>query len=116
MAAKSSVNDLLGPSKKTTKKPKVDIDDLLGNPAKTYKASGGLRSYIPLDRPKNPSPDGIFALKDAKGQNLGRTCLFCKVELKHKGGRRPIICKKAECYRQYRNAYRRDYDASRSAA
>jgi hypothetical protein len=116
---KLKVDDLLGPAKKKrfTKKPVVD--DLLG-PApkklKKTKAVKATRKYEPLPAPKEPAPDGIFALREKKGKNLGRTCLICKDELKHSGrGRPPVICKKKSCFRAYRNAYRHDYDKVRAA-
>jgi hypothetical protein len=104
--------------------PDVDIDDLLG-PAvtprtrRTHKMNKvndllGKRKYEPLKAPKTPAPGGIFALREEKGRNLGRTCLICKVELKHKRGRPPVICGKKACFRAYRNAYRLDYDKVRA--
>lgn len=70
--------------------------------------------HVPMKRPRNPRPDGLFAIKDAhvkkNGDSLvGITCLFCPVDVpKSKHGR--IICKKKGCFRLLRNAYRRDYD------
>lgn len=115
---KLKVDDLLGP-KKSNKKLKVD--DLLG-PKKRKPAKKkvddllGTKKYEPLKPPKDADPHGIFALREAKGKNLGRTCLICKVELKHKRGRPPVICKKHECFRAYKNSYRLDYDKVRGAA
>lgn len=111
-----TIDDLLGP---ITRKPAVD--DLLGPAPKKRKVrkarkAATVRKYEPLKAPKAPRPNGIFALREAKGRNLGRTCLICKTELKHKAGRPPIICGKATCFRAYRNAYRADYDAARGAA
>lgn len=108
MPKKLKVDDLLGPAKKTrkAKKNKTKVDDLLGH-----------RKYEPLPVPKKPEPDGIFAARETKGRNLGRTCLNpdCKKELKSKKGRPPVICGKHECFRFYRNAYRKDYDKVRAA-
>lgn len=115
---KVPVDDLLGKPKKVrapkakkvkAKKVKADIDDLLGVAKKEYK---------PLPEPKAPLAKGIFALREQKGQNLGRTCLNpdCKAVLKHKRGRPAVICPKHECYRFYRNAYRLEYDKVRGAA
>jgi hypothetical protein len=80
------------------------VDDLLGP-----------RKYQPLKPPKNPEPGGIFAAREEKGKNLGRTCLICKAELKHKRGRPPVICRKPKCFREYRNLYRHDYDKVRGS-
>jgi hypothetical protein len=105
------VDDLLGPVSPPAKvrKPRrmngKKVDDLLGK-----------RKYQPLKAPKTPEPGGIFAAREAKGRNLGKTCLICKVELKHKRGRPPVICGKPKCFRAYRNLYRHDYDRVRGAA
>jgi hypothetical protein len=116
------VDDLLGPTprqviqKYEAKAAKVELDDLLGK-AKKKKAPKKVsaRKYRPLEAPKVPAPGGIFAAREEKGKNLGRTCLICKVELKHKRGRPPVICRKATCFRAYRNLYRHDYDKVRAA-
>jgi hypothetical protein len=111
-----NIDDLLGPAptpavqpppkprkKRNGAKAKAAVDDLLGR-----------RKYRPFSKPKNPRSDGIFVLREEKGKNLGRTCLICKVELKHRRGRPPIICRKKTCFRAYRNAYRHDYDEVRA--
>lgn len=87
-----SLDDMLGPS----------LDDMLG-PAKRKK-------YQRLPKPRTPLADGIFAVREKKGQNLGRTCMFCNDKLKFKKGRPPVICEKKSCFRKYRNAYRAEYD------
>jgi hypothetical protein len=112
---KTGIDDLLGGPN--------TIDDLLGpSPTPTRRtrrrakpADNGKRKYQPLPPPKVPQAGGIFALKESKGRNLGRTCLICKEELKQKGGRPAIICKKSKCFRAYRNAYRLEYDKARPA-
>jgi hypothetical protein len=108
-----SIDDLLGPATplpaqppKKVRKPRSSkkLDDLIGK-----------RKYVPLKPPKAPEPGGIFALRESKGRNLGRTCLICKTELKSSGRGRPaVICRKKACFRAYRNAYRKDYDKVRS--
>lgn len=109
------VDDLLGPAapqaappKKRARKPKVE--DLLG-PAR----KAGVRKYEPLKAPRAPAPGGIFAAREAKGKNLGKTCLICTVDLKPKRGRPPVICRKDACFRAYRNLYRHDYDRLRAS-
>lgn len=106
-----SVDDLLGkPKRGRRKKAETKVDDLLGK-------RRGPRKYEPLKEPRSPQPGGIFARREAKGGALGRTCLVCNAELKvpHRG-RPPVICRKKSCFRAYRNMYRKDYDAQRSAA
>jgi hypothetical protein len=99
-----NIDDLLGPA------PTPRPGDL-GAPPPTRKKNGK-RKYEPL-KVKNPAPNGIFAAREKKGKNLGRTCLIDGVELKHKGGRPPVICRKKSCFRAYRNLYRHDYDRVR---
>lgn len=105
----TNIDDLLG----------LNLDDLLGPAPKKARVrvrkSTGKRDYKPLPPPKEFLPEGIFALKESKGKNLGRTCLnpACKKELRHSKGRPPILCGKEACYRFYRNAYRKEYDRVR---
>src|SRR5713226_8809720 len=100
------VDDLLGPApRKTRKVNSKKVDDLLG----PIRRADGKRKYEALKPPENPEAGGIFARRKAKGRNLGRTCLICNVELRHKRGRPPVVCRKAACFREYRNLYRRDY-------
>lgn len=68
-------------------------------------------TYDPLKPPENPKPGGIWERRRQKGKNLGRTCLVCNEDLKYKGGRPRIVCGKKTCFREYRNMYRKDYDA-----
>jgi hypothetical protein len=97
----------------------MDIDDLLGPAPKKAKPNKvadllGKRDYRALREPKNPQEGGIFALRKAKGKDLGVTCLICNVKLRHARGRPPVICRKSLCFRAYRNAYRLDYDVVRA--
>jgi hypothetical protein len=111
----STVDDLLGTPAKT-KKPKEKLDDLLGKTPRKKRTLAKPRTYDSLPVPKDPVPEGLFAAKEEKGKNLGRTCLCptCKAPLKTGGrGRPPILCGKKDCFRWYRNAYRRDYDKAR---
>jgi hypothetical protein len=111
--------DLLGAKPKKdgrlpTKTPKkAKVNDLLGPKPRSKK-----RAWVPLEPPKAPVDGGLFALREEKGKNVGRTCInpACKAPLTHAGrGRPPLQCGKAECFRFYRNAYRKDYDAVRAA-
>lgn len=112
------IDDLLGPAptpRKTRQPRKANgkVDDLLGpTPRKARRA--GKRKYVPLEVPETPVAGGIFARRESKGKNLGRTCLICNEEMKHKRGRPPVICRKKSCFRSYRNLYRHDYDRVRA--
>lgn len=112
------IDDLLGPVRtpapRRVRKPNGKVDDLLGpTPRKAHRANGK-RKYVPLEVPEIPVPGGIFARRESKGKNLGRTCLICNEEMKHKRGRPPVICRKKSCFRSYRNLYRHDYDRTRA--
>lgn len=100
-----ALDDILGPAPKKRKKTKTGLDDILG-PARRKRLT-----YRQMAPPKTPKPGGIWALREAKGKNLGRTCIICKEPLKSKGGRPPVQCGKKACFRAFRNAYRKDYDA-----
>lgn len=104
------------PKAKTPKKPKDELDDLIGAPPAPAIPKVGEPGYTPMVRPKAAKPEGIWAARAALGENLGKTCLACKKPLKYNGGRPPIICRGSKpCFRAYRNLYRRDYDAARAA-
>lgn len=108
------IDDLLGPApspqapvkarRRRKARASKKVDDLLGK-----------RKYTPLATPRAPAANGIFARREEKGKNLGRTCLIDNVELKHKKGRPPVICRKKSCFRAYRNLYRHDYDKARKS-
>lgn len=106
-----NLDDLLG-----TPQKKLSIDDLLGPRKKSRR--GSKMTYRPLDPPRGDvAAGGIWDLRRKKGKNLGKTCLIpgCGVELHSRGGRPPVICGKKSCFRSYRNAYRLDYDAERGS-
>ena len=120
--AKADVDDLLGPAKKAkapkAKNKKAVVDDLLGpaKKAKKAKAPKAKRAYVPLKTPRHPAKDGLFAIKSEAGKSLGVKCLICGTGVKYKSGRPPILCRKKDCFKAYRNAYRRDYVKATQAA
>lgn len=104
---------------KSSKKSNAKVDDILGPAPKKVKAAKAKKApamtYTPLPPPPVAAAGGIWALREKKGKNLGRTCLICNDVLKSRGGRPPVICEKKTCFRGYRNAYRKDYDAARAS-
>jgi hypothetical protein len=114
------LDDLLGPESSVNEMAKTpvkksNVNDLLGAPKRAKKPSAASR-YAPLPVPKEKVEGGLFALREEKGRNVGRTCINpdCKAPLTHSGrGRPPIQCGRKACFRFYRNSYRKDYDAVR---
>jgi hypothetical protein len=86
----------------------IDPAKLLPKKSKR-KTKKSKKPYHRLEKPRRPAPHGLFDLKAKAGKTLGVKCIFCKGKLKYKSGRPPIICKKLRCFRDLRNAYRRDY-------
>lgn len=111
---KEDLSDLIGkPLKKAkakVKKPADDLSDLIGTPRPKKVVEIGEVGYTPMVKPKNPHPDGLWARREQKGKNWGVTCLECNDKLIYRGGRPPVVCKKKDCFRAYRNLYRRDYE------
>lgn len=117
----NELDDLIGKQKKARKPKKVvkvkdELADLIGVPRPKKVVEIGGVGYEPLVKPKVPHPDGLWARREQKGKNWGVTCLECNDKLHYRGGRPPVVCKKKDCYRAYRNLYRRDYDKQRATA
>lgn len=109
------LSDLLGPA--------PAFDDILGPPSKKRRTRharikrrtwGTKEPYKPLEQPETPVDGGIWDLRQKAhvAGTLGKKCLICKAKLKrHNEGRAPVICPGSrDCYRGYRNAYRKEYD------
>lgn len=109
---KEDLDDLIGkpPKKAKVKKPADDLSDLIGTPRPKKVVEIGEVGYTPMVKPKNPHPNGLWARREQKGKNWGVTCLECNDKLIYRGGRPPVVCKKKDCFRTYRNLYRRDYE------
>lgn len=110
-ATADDIKDMLGDvgMKGITEPAKRDFTLTTKKPTKKKKPAK--KRYHKLEKPRRPVEHGLFAIKAKAGKTLGVKCLFCHDKLKYKSGRPPVICKKIRCFRDLRNAYRRDYAA-----